>query len=364
MFDIKLKTKEILEGSVIVSSNGVRMYTPDGKGNYPALWTRDFAYMVENAKDLISDEDAEKGIEYILSAADDNGWIPDRVYADGNGVYTAGDNTFPGLPNLDNGCFIILCANSYLKVIDENKAKALFLKWKDALCKGLDCLPISEKGFILNDSTPPHSPYGFTDTVSKEGELAFESLLLWRAQKELGFWLEKVGLDNAKYLQGAKKIEDNFLNTFLQENGMLKAATKVCSQTDIWGSCYAVSIGFPMNEETKKGIYEWISANYERIVHCGQLRQLPYGEYWEKTFVFVREETYQNGAFWSTPIIWLYDTLKNYNLPLARKTFDDIMSYFEEFGIFECVNGENRQLDTYVASATNVYGLYKQISNE
>ncbi len=364
MFDIKTKTKEILEGSIIDSGTGVNLYTPDGKRDYPALWTRDFAYMVEYARDLIPDEDIEKAIEYILDGAKADGWIPDRVYTKCNPVYTAGDDSFPALPNLDNGCFIILCANSYLKTIDENKAKELFLKWKDALCKGIDCLPKSDKGFILNDSNPPHSPYGFTDTVSKGGELAFESLLLWRAEKELSFWLETVGLPNDKYLQAALNIENNFVDTFLQDNGMFKAATEVCAQTDIWCSCYAVSIGFPISQEIQKGIYKWIADNYDKVVYCGQLRQLPIGEYWERTFVYVKEETYQNGAFWATPIVWLYDTLKNYNLQLAKQTFEDILDYFEKFGIFECVNGENRKLDTYVASATNVYGLFKQISNE
>ena len=38
----------------------------------------------------------------------------------------------------------------------------------------------------------------------------------------------------------------------------------------------------------------------------------------------------------------------------------DILEYFENYGVFECVNGEYRNLDTYVASATNVYRICKK----
>lgn len=70
------------------------MYTPDGLGNYRALWTRDFTYMVENAGDLIPKKDIENGIEYLLAGAADDGWIPDRVGPSGKACYTAGG---PGL---------------------------------------------------------------------------------------------------------------------------------------------------------------------------------------------------------------------------------------------------------------------------
>ena len=47
--DMKATAKKLIEGSVILSDDGRRLYTPDGMGNYPCLWTRDFAYMVEYA---------------------------------------------------------------------------------------------------------------------------------------------------------------------------------------------------------------------------------------------------------------------------------------------------------------------------
>jgi len=133
------------------------------KASYAAFWTRDFAYMIENAGELIPSEDIINGIEYLIYNADENGWMPDRVTKEGIPKYTAGHDDFFALPNLDNGCFAVLMVDSFLKSIDESKVQSLFFKWKDVLIKGLDCIPTNEDGFVLNCSEPPHSPYGFTD---------------------------------------------------------------------------------------------------------------------------------------------------------------------------------------------------------
>ena len=265
---IKEETKKLLNGCIVKSGSGINMYTPDGVGNYCALWTRDFTYMVENAIDLIPSEDIENGINYLLAGADENGWIPDRVEADGTARYTAGGPDFPASPNLDNGCFLIICVDEYLKTLDEQKAKALFMQWKDALCKGIDCLPKDDTGLIVNLAQPPHSPYGFTDTVCKTGKLCFESLLLWRAQKVLCKRLTQYGLSATQYQHGCESIEKNLMRTFIGSDGMLKAATGICSQTDIWASCYAVSIGFPMTENERKRIADWLIANYDSITEA------------------------------------------------------------------------------------------------
>ena len=360
MFDIKAATEKLIKGCIIISDGGTNMYTPDGVASYAAFWTRDFSYMVEDAKEFIPPEDIEKGIQYLIDGADSDGWIPDRVEKDGYAKYTAGGG-LPASPNLDNGCFLCLLANEYLITLSEEKAREVFLKWKDALQKGIDCLPIAENGLIINCAEPPHSPYGFTDTVSKTGYLAFESLLLWQAQKIMCFWLKKYGFLSERYERNYKLIEKNFGYTFIQPNGMLKAATEVCAQTDIWASCYAISINFPLKEEARSKISQWLIDNYKTIVESGQIRHLPDGEYWEKTFLTVEEGTYQNGAFWAVPTKWFCDAIAIIDKVLASKTLRDALEYFERYGIFECVNGEWRKLESYVASATSVYGACKKM---
>lgn len=361
MFDIVATTKALLKGCQIPSNMGVTLYTPDGLGNYRALWTRDFYYMVEYAKDLIDDRDVEACIQLLVDTARADGWIADRVEENGKAIYTAGDENFPVLPNLDNACFLCLCADAYLKTIDPARAKTLFLQWKDTLCLGLDCLPQNQNGFVINETTPLHSPYGFTDTVCKPGVLCFETLLLWSAQKALCRWMDVCGYSCAAYEVRNRSIEEHFMNTFLHESGMLSACTGKRDKLDLWASCLAVSIDFPMSQVQREQISAWMIKNYDSVVSHGQLRHLPANEYWDETFIPVEKGTYQNGAFWATPCVWLFDTLCVKDSVLAESALDALLSYFEKYGVFECINGEYKKLDTYVASAVPAYTLCKRI---
>lgn len=359
--DISSSVKDLLNGCIIKSQSGVKMYTPDGKANYAALWTRDFSYMVEDAGELIPLEDIKNGIEYLMNGIREDGWIPDRVDDMGKVFYTAGNSNFPASPNLDNGCFLCFLADNYLSMLEKDDAESQFSQWRSILCGGIDCIPVSEDGIVCNRSNPPHSPYGFTDTVCKTGLLCMETLLLWRAKKKMIKWLKNCGLDADEYEKDCDSIERSFEKTFMQADGTFKAATETCAQTDVWAMCYAVSIGFPFSESVKAEIADWIIKHYDSITQSGQLRHLPMGEYWEKTFVNVLQGTYQNGAFWATPIKWLFDVLQIRDPRLARKTVEDAINYCEKYGFFECINGEYRQLDTYVASATALYGACKKL---
>lgn len=359
--DIKATAKKLIEGSIILSDDGLRLYTPDGMGNYPCLWTRDFAYMVEYAGDLFERKnDILQCIEYIVKRPASNGWIPDRVDQHGKAYYTAGDDSFPAAPNLDNGPFLAIAAETYLDMLPLEEAKKRFRRWKDNLCRGIACIPKNSDFLVYNPPASPHSPYGFTDCIKKTGLLAMESLLLWRGYRVIARWLNLCQENDAGlYFERLQGIQNNFSKVFSLPNGMLRAATGCCNQTDIWASCYAVSIGFPLEKGQKKKIAEYLKDYYNKIIQYGQIRHLPLEEYWEDTFVPVPNGTYQNGAYWATPCKWFFDALKDEFPSLARKTYDDLLRYFEQEGIYECVNGEYKKLDTYVASAANAYAVSK-----
>lgn len=360
MFDIKNATEKLIKGCIIPASNGVNMYTPDGQGNYDALWTRDFFYMVDDASEMIPLGDIKNAIQYLIDNVREDGWVPDRVSRYGTPYYTAGGDDFPASPNLDNGPFLCLVAVEYLKMIDEDAALEQFLLWKKTLCAGLDCLPVDGNGMMANFATPPHSPYGFTDTICKTGLLCFETLLLWKAKKAIIPWLELAGEDAGRYKADVASIEENFEKVFLMDNGTLRAGTAHCNQTDVWAMCYALSVDFPLTEKVRDGIIDWLAGNYDSITEAGQLRHIPAGEYWEKTLVPVEKGTYQNGAFWATPVRWFCDALREREPELVTRTLKDVLDYFEKNGIFECVNGDYKKLDTYVASATAVYASCKK----
>ena len=319
--------------------------------------------MVEYALELMDRENVLNCIEYILNAQADNGWIPDRVDENGIPYYTAGDDSFPAQPNLDNGPFIVIAAVSFLNSLPKEKAKTLLSKWENALYMGIDCLPTDKNGMIYNSGNPPHSPYGFTDTVCKTGSLAMESLLLWKSMRMLSEILDNSSEKVIYYKEKIHLIEKNFEKIFSDYNGMIFAATGTCRQTDIWASCYAVSEGFPLSEKSKENIRIWLARNYGTITEHGQIRHLPYGQYWQKTFIPVKKNTYQNGAFWATATGWFCETINRSFPELAKKIVSDVLNYFKNSGIYECVCGDYRKLDTYVVSATNIYGYIKKHYN-
>lgn len=358
--DLEAMIRRELDGCTRRAADGTRLYTPDGMGNYPALWTRDFAYMLEYAGEFIPPEEMRAGILYILKHARADGWIPDKVDADGVPSYTAGGDGVFARPNLDNGPFLVLAVDAYLRRIPEEEALDFFFRWNPALTAGLEVLPVDENGLVYNEPADPHSPYGFTDCIGKTGSLMMESLLLWQAWSILLDRRREYRLPVGDLPQRVEAIEASLLPTFRSGTPLLLAATADCRQLDIWGSCYAVACGFPLPLAQKRGIARWLAAHYDGLVQDGQLRHTEPGRYWERLLIPVKEGEYQNGAYWATPTGWLAQALQVENGELAARTLLDVCRYFREQGTYECVNGDYRKLNHYVASVTNVYAAVKQ----
>ena len=356
-------TKELLDGCLIKASDGTPLYTPDGQGQYAALWTRDFASMVENAGYLMSKGTIERCIDRLVKGVREDGAVPDRVQADGRPVYTAGPpDAPPAEPNIDNAQFLVFAVTGYLEMTPEDLRGSYYRKWAPALARGMNYIPLSVGGLVWNDPAKPHSPYGFTDTVAKTGELFMESVLYWRAAKMLARWEGLYGSAAARdgWEARARAVEKNIGVLWDDRTGMFFAATRDCRLTDIWGNAYAVANGFPLGER-KARILDWLASNYERYVWHGQVRHLPRGEYWERQLMFVEPETYQNGAFWATASGWVMRALDELDPRLARRMFRDLIEDFRAGGVCECVNAGSRKLPSYVNSATNPLGAARRI---
>ena len=356
--------KKLIEGCVIRASDGTPLYTPDGAAHYAALWTRDFAAMVEYAGDLMPAANVERCIEYLIRGIREDGAVPDRIQVDGRPVYAAGAPESPlGEPNLDNAPFLVIAAASYLDRAPGERRKYLFRKWSPALAKGMDYVPLAADGLVWNDPAKPHSPYGFTDTVAKTGELFMESLLYWRAAGILAGWERTYGSPAGEkaWRDRARAIETSIGTLWDEGTGLFLAASRDCRQPDIWGNAFAIDIGFPLGDK-KDRIVDWLSDNYDRYVWRGQVRHLPAGEYWQRLLTPVLRERYQNGAYWATPSGWVMGALNGRRPDLARRMLDDLVEDFRTGGICECVSRDGyRQLPSYVDSATNPLGAARRI---
>jgi hypothetical protein len=357
------EAEQQLSGCVIIAHDGTHLYTPDGEGNYAALWTRDFCYMVENAFELFPEHHIHDAILYLLNGQRDDGCIPDRVQSDGLAVYCAGSVRSPlGEPPLDNSQFMVKLVSEYVQKTGDIK---LFEQISNQLVAGMDYLPQSQNGLIYNDPVNPHSPYGFTDTIGKTGELLFCSLLYWEACQKLTKLFELVEDQTSAqdFANRANLIELNLNKLWDAKTGMYSAATNDCWQIDIWGNTYAIYIDFPLAKK-KDRIINYLYNNFDNIVFQGQIRHLPKPDFWEKTLVTIKPGTYQNGAYWGTAAGWIAFAFWHKYPDLSRKIFHDLILSYQKSGAFECINQDYKKINNYVASVTNPLGAIKKFKDQ
>jgi len=160
---MKEATLKQLEGCRVKGAGGTWIHTPDGVGNYKALWTRDFCYMVEYAGDLMDPNEIKASIYYLLNGQREDGCIPDRVNVAGQAVYSPGPPGKPMADNaLDNGPFMAMLVCSY---VNQYQDDGLFQEVELKLRRGLDHTNVKEGGLVYNNPKNPQCVYGFTDIV-------------------------------------------------------------------------------------------------------------------------------------------------------------------------------------------------------
>lgn len=354
---LETTTAELLAGCRVPAADGTMLYTPDGMGNYPALWTRDFTYMAQYAGYLLPTAHLLAGFEYLLAGQREDGAMPDRVQPNGHAVYVAGPEANPiGLANLDNPAFMVLLADVCLNALPKAEAMAKAAAWREPLLRGLDWVPRSEAGLVYNDPAQPHSPYGFTDTIAKTGELLFESLLDWEACRR---WLAREPELTVLATRRAR-IEAALPRLWDETVGLHLAASVDGRLPDIWGNAFALHLGVPLGERREQAA-RWFATHLGDYAWRGQIRHLPVGLYWPRFLLDVPPDRYQNGAYWATATGWVLDALYLSEPALARQMFDELVADFRARGVFECVHGEYTKLARYVASATNPLGVARRL---
>ena len=156
--------------------------------------------------------------------------------------------------------------------------------------------------------------------------------------------------DAGHWNEVAEDVSSSIRKTFWDgEAGLFRAATVCCKEHDIWGSAFAVYLGVAEKKESH-AVAAYFKKHYAQIVRKGQIRHLPGGVYWEKG---CKRDTYQNGAYWATPVGWFVYTLDLVDGALADRTVIDLVDDFKSGGICEWIFGETRRLPNYLASAAH-----------
>ena len=159
------------------------------------------------------------------------------------------------------------------------------------------------------------------------------------------------------YKRRFQYVQQSINKLWDESTGMFWAADIDCKQIDIWGSAYAIEVGITTQAQTDS-ITNYLVEHYDEIVRNGQVRHLAGSDtHWQQLFHPCPEGTYQNGAYWATPLSWIIPIYARHDMGFAKKMLQTVIHDFQENGINECINEGYVKVPNFVVSATNVYAL-------
>jgi glycogen debranching enzyme len=351
---LKQKSTQMIRDCRRETKSGIRAFPPQVGGGYEAFWLRDYAYMLEGNVEAFSDKELKEACLFFLAGQRADGAMVDCIKFDGTPIYMPGYGTIGRNPVADGSQFAVeVVWHTYRKTRDKELVAAAVGK----LIRAMQAVPRNPAtGLVHIQPGPEHDrcPYGFTDAVRKQGDELFCSLLFVQASRQLADLLDAAGRrSEAKPWRAEARSATERIRKEMWEPsvGLFRAATVVCNQPDIWGSAFAVHLQVA-DAKQAQAIARYFRDHYGQIVKRGQLRHLPGGMHWEAT-IGVKPGTYQNGAYWATPVGWFVETLDRVDPKLADQTVIDLVRDFIKTGDEnECINDGYANVSHYVASTT------------
>jgi hypothetical protein len=330
--------------------DGTAAFPPQVGLGYEAFWLRDYEYTLEGAITAYTDQELTDACRLFIRSMRADGAGVDCVKFDGTPIYQPGFGTMGTNPVADGSQFTVGVAwHTWQRTKDANLLDEIL----DPLGRTMRAVPRDpDSGLVFIKPGPEwdRCPFGFTDTVRKEGEVLFCSLLYVQASRQLADLLSAGGreAEARDWRKESMRVVASIRRTFWDENlGLFRAATVTCREPDIWGSAFAVYLGVA-DKSQSLAVARRLKTHYREIVRHGQLRHLPGGVFWEKARA--RDE-YQNGAYWATPVGWFVYTLDLVDSELADETILAMVAHFKAHGACEWINREKRVLPNYLASA-------------
>jgi hypothetical protein len=330
--------------------SGAAAFPPQAGSGYEAFWLRDYCYMLEGRPEAFSEAELRDACLLFVGSLAADGSGVDCVKFDGTPVYKPGFGTMGENPVADGGPFTVTAAWHAWRRRNDRRLAAEIV---DRLVKSMQAVPRNpDTGLVfIRPQGYDRCPYGFTDTVRKQGDELFTSLLWIQAAGQLADLLDAAGRNHSagQWRADAGRATAAVPRAFWDEKlGLFRAATLKCRQPDLWGSSLAVFLGVASRDQSLR-IARYFQAHYRQIVERGQLRHLPGGVYWEAA---CPRDTYQNGGYWATPVGWFVATLDLVDPRLADQTILDLVEDFQRRGVNEWVRGDQLGVRNYTASAS------------
>ena len=208
--------------------------------------------------------------------------------------------------------------------------------------------------------------FGFRDAIYITGKLCFASLLKYQASLQLALLFQEMG-DKKKalmYKNEATKIKKSIIKTFKNKDGMLFASTKTSAQADVWATSLAIHFDVLLGNNRLKAAKHLLQGYISgELSQNGNIRHILKSDdfnenlSWEKSLV--PKDTYQNGAYWGTPVGWVCKAIAYVDQVAAQKLASEYIQDLRkgdfrkggDFGApWECFNGNAKQNPVYLTS--------------
>jgi len=347
---LEAEAHRLIRASRREMADGTAAFPPQVGSHYEAFWLRDYQYSLEGSVASYSNAELTAACRLFVEAIDSRGAAVDCIKFDGTPIYRPAYGSMGKHPVADGAPFTVGVAWHTFQKAQDNQ---LLVDTLDPLQMCMRTVPRNaENGLVHIDpaETWDRCPYGFTDTIRKQGDVLFCSLLFIQASQQLAELLReaaRVG-EAEEWSAEAERVSNSVRAVFWDEQAdLFRAATVKCREHDIWGSAFAVFLGVASDTQSMK-IARYFQQHYSELVEHGQVRHLPGGTYWEQGCA---RDRYQNGAFWGTPVGWFVYTLDQVDPALADRTILDLVRHYRQHGACEWIVGDHCQLKDYLASA-------------
>lgn len=372
---------------------------PGGRTSYPAFWIRDYAMSVETGYvsekeqkhmlDLTANTQSDSLIQTKWGTSIPKGSIADHIRIDdGKPIYFPGTYSFENQgekkwgmqPPFCDQFFFIQMAYLYVKSFSkttELSKEIKGVKLIDRLEQAYQ-MPPSDTQFKLvhvNDSNRGVD-FGFRDAIYITGKLCYASLLKYQAANQMAYLFTKMGNKSKAlaYQQEANILKISIISTFIDARGMLRASTGTSGQADVWATSLAINLGVLTGQSRLKAA-QYLRDAYVKgelsqkgnIRHVVQSDDFSATSAWEKSVVPIN--TYQNGAYWGTPVGWVCQAIAYVDLPSAQKLAKEFIQELREgdfrkgdsFGSpWECFNDKLTQNPVYLTSVAVPLIIFKK----
>ena len=379
-------------------TNGV-LIRPGGRTSYPAFWIRDYAMSIETAYvpekeqkhllDLTASTQSDSLIQTKWGTSIPKGSIADHIRIDdGKPIYFPGTYSFENQgekkwgmqPPFCDQFFFIQMAYLYVKSFSkttELSKKINGVKLINRLEQAYQMPPSHPQSKLVHvDDSNRGVDFGFRDAIYITGKLCYASLLKYQAANQMAYLFTKMGNKSKAYAyqQEAKLLNRSIISTFIDARGMLRASTGTSGQADVWATSLAINLGVLTGKSRLKAA-QYLRDAYVKgeLSQKGNIRHVVQSDdfsaisAWEKSVVPIN--TYQNGAYWGTPVGWVCQAIAYVDLPSAQKLAKEFIQELREgdfrkgesFGSpWECFNDKLTQNPVYLTSVAVPLIIFKK----